>query len=66
MNIQVNGEQKQFEKGTTVFGLIETLNLIPQATVVQRNDDVVMRKNYPDTVLNEGDNIELVRVVGGG
>ena len=50
----------------TVSELIRSLNLLPEATAVQRNDEIVPRAAYSTTMLEEGDVIELVRFVGGG
>jgi thiamine biosynthesis protein ThiS len=50
----------------SVKELIESLGLLPEATAVQRNDAIVPRSAYGDTILTEGDVIELVRFVGGG
>jgi thiamine biosynthesis protein ThiS len=66
MTVQINGETRQIEDGTTVLALLESLSLKPQATVVQRNGDIVDRERYGDTGVSEGDVLELVRFVGGG
>jgi thiamine biosynthesis protein ThiS len=46
--------------------LVESLGLLPEATAVQRNEEIVARSAYADTILAEGDTVELVRFVGGG
>ena len=66
LRIAVNGENQSIDSGVTVKQLIELLGLLPEATAVQRNDEVVPRAAYADTILAEGDAIELVRFVGGG
>lgn len=66
MKITVNGEPRDVNAGTTVLSLLQGLNLQPQATVVQRNADIVDRNRFGDTALAEGDALELVRFVGGG
>lgn len=64
--ITVNGEPRSATGADTVLSLLETLGLKPEATVVQRNDDVLERDRYATTRINEGDAYELVRFVGGG
>lgn len=66
MRITINGEQRDLSAPTTIGGLLESLGLSVGATIVQRNDDIVARDQYSDVVLNDGDNLELVRFVGGG
>jgi sulfur carrier protein len=65
LKLTVNGEQRDVA-ATTVLGLLEELGLDPLATVVERNAYIVTRPSYPETVLADGDILELVRIVGGG
>jgi len=66
VSITVNGERREVAPDTTVAGLLDQLALKPEATVVQRNDDILDRARYNDTRLAPGDVLELVRFVGGG
>jgi len=66
MIIVVNGDDLTCEDGLTLQGLLAELALSSAATVVQRNDSIVQRSEYPTTVLAEGDSILLIQVVGGG
>ncbi len=65
MRLTVNGEQRDVA-ARTVFDLLGELGLEPARTVVERNAVIVDRALYHDTVLAEGDILELVRLVGGG
>lgn len=66
MQVTVNGESRQVPFGQDLASLIVLLGLLPEATAVQRNEEIVSRSAYADTILAEGDTIELVRFVGGG
>lgn len=66
MLIRLNGGPREVLPDANVLSLIASLKLLPEATAVQLNDEVVPRSAYADTVLNEGDVIELIRFVGGG
>ena len=66
LHIKVNGESRSVAPATSVKQLVESLGLLPEATAVQRNGEIVARSAYADTVLAEGDTVELVRFVGGG
>lgn len=66
MNLTVNGETRELTDGTTILSLLESFSLNPDATAVQLNDDILDRETFPDTALNEGDTVELIRIVGGG
>jgi len=64
--VTVNGETKQLLVNASIGALIASLGLLPEATAVQLNDEIVPRSAYGETVLREGDVVELVRFVGGG
>lgn len=66
MRITVNGQPRDVADDMTIGTLLDDLGLAANATVVQRNDEIVDRTRYGDTVLAEADVLELVRFVGGG
>ena len=66
MTIILNGESKDIESTTALLDLMNSYSLNPDATAVQLNDDILERESFASTTLNEGDRIELIRIVGGG
>lgn len=66
MNITVNGALRDITPDTTVAALIAQLNLKPELTAVQLNDTILPRGEAAQTMLSEGDTVELIRIVGGG
>ena len=66
MNITLNGEARTVDAGTSLQQLLDALEVNCDALVVQRNDDIVARAQFADTLLADGDTLELVRFVGGG
>jgi thiamine biosynthesis protein ThiS len=65
LKLTVNGEPREVA-ATTVFDLIQELGLHPQGTIVERNLEIVDLASYGETILANGDELELVRIVGGG
>lgn len=65
MKLTINGEAREVG-ARTVLQLLEELGLEPGRTVVEKNAAIVERALYPDTILAEGDVLEIVRLVGGG
>ncbi|MDI1280922.1 sulfur carrier protein ThiS [Brevundimonas sp.] len=63
--IQVNGENRAVS-AATILALVEELGLDPRKVAVERNLAIVPRSLHGETVLAEGDRIELVQFVGGG
>lgn len=66
MKIQLNGQERTTEPGTTLAQLLAELGLDKVRVAVERNFEIVPRASYGSTVLVEGDRVEVVTFVGGG
>lgn len=66
MQIKVNGKPHILEEKTSVSGLIEQLSLNSTQVAVERNRQIVPRASWEKTALNDADEIEIVRFIGGG
>lgn len=66
VQIIVNGEEKILREGITIFRLLDELNIKPQGIAVELNLEIAPKGRYSETVLKNGDRIEIVRMVGGG
>lgn len=66
MQVELNGERRQFADGARVLAVLLELGLRPDSVVVERNGAIVERTAYGETALAEGDRLEIVRIVGGG
>lgn len=66
MNITCNGEQRTVEINTTLSGLVGLLNLNPKTLVAEINGQIIEYTSFDSRELQDGDNIELIRFVGGG
>ena len=66
VQVVLNGETRSLEPGTTLAGLISSLNLGGRRMAVEINEEVIPRSEHPKRVLNEGDRVEIVHAVGGG
>ncbi len=62
----VNGEKAAWEDGLTVGRLLETRNYRTDRVAVEKNGEIVPKKNYPTEEILEEDRIEIVSFVGGG
>jgi len=65
MKVKVNGQDRDVPAGTSVLQLIEQHNLTPQKVAVELNRRLIRSEKY-ETVLNDGDEVEIVTFVGGG
>ena len=66
MTIRLNGEPYEIGGPVTISALLAALNIDPRIVAVEHNIVVVKRQQYDATVVREGDEIEIVRFVGGG
>ena len=65
MRIVVNGVEETAGEGTVIASLLKARNLTPDKVAVERNRRLVRAAQY-DTLLEDGDQIEIVTFVGGG
>ncbi len=66
MRIQLNGDPRDLPQPLTVQALLAELDIDPRAVAVEVNRVVVKRARYADTVIGDGDEVEVVAFVGGG
>lgn len=66
MEITVNGEKRTLDKPTTIVGLLHELGIDPRSVVVEKNLEIVPHQSMAETSIEEGDSLEIVRIVGGG
>jgi thiamine biosynthesis protein ThiS len=66
MQISVNGELRNITDGLTVRELLEQLDIRPKLCAVERNKELLPRKQHDECVLQAGDKLEIVTLVGGG
>jgi len=66
MQISVNGELRVAPSACTIAALLEQLDIRGKHVAVERNREVVPRAEHGETTLSEGDELEVVTLVGGG
>ena len=66
ITLTVNGEKRELEGPVRLTAFLETLDINPRHVAVARNGAVVQRQKWSEVVLQDGDVLEIVRMVGGG
>jgi thiazole synthase len=66
LHLTVNGESRTFPQALTVTALVELLGLDSKRVAVEVNRELVPLPQQPSRSLAEGDEVEVVRFVGGG
>jgi len=66
MTLTINGEERAFGALSNVAALVAELGLDARKVAVERNLEIVPRSAYLQTVIADGDRIEIVHFIGGG
>lgn len=66
MQIQLNGEPHALDREQSVAELVESLGLGGRRIAVELNEDIVPRSLHTETLLSDGDSVEIVHAIGGG
>ncbi|HEX8129438.1 MAG TPA: sulfur carrier protein ThiS [Pyrinomonadaceae bacterium] len=66
MRVQVNGEFRELPEELTLEALVRQLALAPERLAIELNREVVRRARWAETVMRDGDQVEIVHFVGGG
>ena len=63
--VKINGEELNIA-GKTVAEYLLTTSYDHKRIAVERNGEIIPKARYAETVLSDGDSIEIVSFVGGG
>ena len=63
--VKINGEDRDVA-GMTVTEYLASTDYNPKRVAVERNGEIVPKRLYGETVLQDNDVIEVVSFVGGG
>ncbi len=66
LTIMLNGERYDLATPLTVADLLARLTIDARRVAVEHNLTVVKRAAFGDTVIRDGDLVEIVNFVGGG
>ena len=66
MNITLNGDARAIPDGLTVDGLLRHLGIESKKVAVERNLEIVPKSAFQNTVVADGDRLEIVHFIGGG
>lgn len=64
--ITVNGKQIQLTSEMSVADYLEQNNYQIKRIAVELNEEILPKYSYSDTMLKDGDHLEVVTFVGGG
>ena len=69
MKIKINGEEKKLEidrENALLSAVLNSMGYKPNTIVVELNNLIINSINWGKVKLQDGDNLEIVSIVGGG
>lgn len=63
--VKINGEPVKAD-GMTVEEYLKTTDYDPVRIAIEINGDIIPKAMYSQTVIHDGDSVEIVSFVGGG
>jgi sulfur carrier protein len=66
IQVTVNGTAQRFEAPMALSELVQALALGGKKIAVERNGEIVPKSAHRQTVIADGDRLEIVVAVGGG
>jgi thiamine biosynthesis protein ThiS len=66
VQVRINGEHRRVAEGISISKLVSELGFDPVRVAVERNLEVVPRSTLSEVKVEDGDDFEIVRFVGGG
>ena len=64
--IIVNGKKKDLVKPMTVTEYLNENSYVPATVEIELNEEILPKDRYAETILKDGDCMEIVTFVGGG
>ena len=66
IQVTINGKPVALDSPLTIERLLATVEVPPNYLAVEVNADVVPREEHAARLVNDGDEVEVVTLVGGG
>ncbi len=66
MQVLINGESQKFDGEMTVSMLLQQSGLTGKRIAVEINEAIVPKSQHADTIIHDGDKIEIIHAIGGG
>ena len=66
ISLRINGKQIELEEATPLLSYLERLGVDPRTVAVEHNGRIIERAGFESVVLRADDQVEIVRMVGGG
>lgn len=66
MEVRINGKPVELDAPMRLLDYLAQLGVDPRSVAVEHNGEILERDAYDRAILEAGDVVEIVRMVGGG
>ena len=66
MQITLNGEPFDIQRPLSLVALLEQLEIDARRVAIEHNLTIIKRHRFPEVIVGDGDQVEIVNFVGGG
>jgi thiamine biosynthesis protein ThiS len=66
VHITLNGEPFELEQPLSLVALLEKLDIDLRRVAIEHNLAIIKRQRFPEVMIQDGDQLEIVNFVGGG
>ena len=66
MEVDINGKRETIAMGTSLSSLLEGKGINPNVVACELNLKIIKRGDLKNHTLKEGDQLEIIQMIGGG
>jgi thiamine biosynthesis protein ThiS len=66
MTARINGRDVPLDGPTRLLDYLDRIGVDARAVAVEHNGEILQRDSFAQTLIHDGDVVEIVRMVGGG
>ena len=66
MQVLINGESQHFDTEMSILALLEQSGLNGKRIAVEVNETIIPKSQHAETIVQNGDKIEIIHAIGGG
>ena len=66
MKLIINGKETEIESSISLYDFLKRTVTNPSSVIVEYNFEIPEKAKWQGIILKEGDNLEIVKFIGGG
>lgn len=66
MHVQINGTLIELRQGVSLLAWFEEQKIPLESAIAEYNGEIIPQEHWLTTILKEGDQVEILKFVGGG